>query len=305
MIASMTTSFDGVSTSALADTYEAGRGAARRRGREALMRRTVELGPRSAGSGGSLGLLLLGRPVPREQLVEPPGRVGGDAREQVAQVGLRIDAGELGGLDQAVEGGRPQATLVRAGEQPVLAADGHGADGPLGGVVVDLRPAVVAVPGQLDPAVEGIADGGRELALARESRHRGLEPALEIGEQRAGPDLPDAAPFIGRLPPRGILHAVEGGDAVERLLGQRRAAGRMDAEEVAPHMAPTGNPGHPADPEELIEPGIAVGLQDAVEAAEMPARVLAPAVGAVAIEHRRRGVAGPRAGGSWHKPQPG
>src|SRR3989442_1781466 len=98
MIASMTTSFDGVSTSALVDTSEACRGAARQRGREALKRRTVGLGPRSAGSGCSLGRLLLGRPVPREQLVEPPCRVSGDAREQVAQVGLRIDAVELGGL---------------------------------------------------------------------------------------------------------------------------------------------------------------------------------------------------------------
>src|SRR5712672_2067853 len=134
MIASMTTSFDGVSTSALADTSEAGRGAARQRGPEALKRRTVGLGPRSAGSGRSLGLLLLGRPVPREQLVEPPGRVSGDAREQVAQVGLRIDAVELGGLDQAVEGGRPQAALVRAGEQPVLAADrNHGVILPMWG----------------------------------------------------------------------------------------------------------------------------------------------------------------------------
>src|SRR5947208_10387751 len=134
MIASMTTSFDGVSTSALVDTSEACRGAARQRGREALKRRTVGLAPRSAGSGCSLSPLLPGRPVPREQLVEPPGRVGGDAREQVAQVGLRIDAVELGGLDQAVEGGRPQAALVRAGEQPVLAADrNHGVILPMSG----------------------------------------------------------------------------------------------------------------------------------------------------------------------------
>src|SRR5258706_15558608 len=162
MIAAMTTDVDGVSASALVDTCEADQDAARGRWPEARKRRTVGLGPRSAGSGRSLGLLLLGRPVPREQLVEPPGRVGSDAREQVAEVGLRIDAVELGGFDQAVEGGRPQAALVRAGEQPVLAAERHGTDGSLGGIVVDLQPAVVAVPGQLDPAVEGIADGGRD-----------------------------------------------------------------------------------------------------------------------------------------------
>ena len=39
---------------------------------------------------------------------------------------------------------------------------------------------------------------------------------------------------------------------------------------------------------ELVEPGIAVGLQDAAEAREMALRMLALAVGAVAVEHRRR-----------------
>jgi hypothetical protein len=125
MISAMTTDVDGVSTSALVDTCEAGRDAARRRWPEALKRRMVGLSPRSAGSGRSLGLRLLGRPVPREQLVEPPGRVGGDAREQVAQVGLRIDAVELGGLDQCVDGGGALAAVIRAGEQVVLAAEGN------------------------------------------------------------------------------------------------------------------------------------------------------------------------------------
>lgn len=48
----------------------------------------------------------------------------GDAGEDVAQVGKRIDAAQLAGFDQAVDRRGAVAARVGAGEQPVLAADG-------------------------------------------------------------------------------------------------------------------------------------------------------------------------------------
>src|SRR5260370_40084756 len=97
------------------------------------------------GEGGSVA----GSPAPGQEVVDLLGRVGGEASEDVAQVGFGIEAVELGGLDQGVHGGGALAAVVGAGEQPVLAAEGDGAHGAFGGVVVDLQASVVAVAGQL------------------------------------------------------------------------------------------------------------------------------------------------------------
>ena len=68
----------------------------------------------------------------------------GDAGEDVPQVGLGIEAVQLGRLDQGVEGGRPLGAPIRASEQVVLAPDGDAAKRPLGRVVVEPDPAVSA-----------------------------------------------------------------------------------------------------------------------------------------------------------------
>src|SRR5260370_39305450 len=78
----------------------------------------------------------------------------------------------------------------------------------------------------------------------------------------------------------------------------------MDVEELAPHIRPAGH----FDPltrfVEFAEPGISVGLPGAAEVLEMPARVLALAVGAVAVEHRRRGGGGKRPVVAGISPEP-
>jgi hypothetical protein len=51
-----------------------------------------------------LGLVSL--PVPRQQLVDPLGRIIGDAGEDVGESCPRIDIVELAGFDQRVDGGR-------------------------------------------------------------------------------------------------------------------------------------------------------------------------------------------------------
>ena len=49
----------------------------------------------------------------------------GDAFEDTAEVGLRIDAVELAGLDQRSEDRPMFSTLVGAGEERVFAIEGH------------------------------------------------------------------------------------------------------------------------------------------------------------------------------------
>jgi len=66
----------------------------------------------------------------------------------------------------------------------------------------------------------------------------------------------------------------------------------MDIEEFAPHMRPTASLDNPTADEQLVEPGIAISLDDAAEALQMDPRMLAFAVGRVAEQGGRR----PRAG---------
>jgi hypothetical protein len=50
----------------------------------------------------------------------------GDAGEDVGEILLRVEAAELGGLDQRVECRRAVAAGIGAGEQVILAADSNG-----------------------------------------------------------------------------------------------------------------------------------------------------------------------------------
>ena len=49
----------------------------------------------------------------------------------------------------------------------------------------------------------------------------------------------------------------------------------MDIEEFAPDMGPTGGFGDPVAGEQLVEPGIAVGMDDAAEVLQMRPRMFA------------------------------
>ena len=75
----------------------------------------------------------------------------GDARKHRAQVGLGIEAVELGRADQAVDRRGPFPAHIGAREQIVLAAQGHRPQRPFSGVVVDLDAPVVAVARERRP----------------------------------------------------------------------------------------------------------------------------------------------------------
>jgi hypothetical protein len=69
---------------------------------------------------GSRGWARRGGPGPGQEIVDAIDRVVGDSGENVAQIGLWVEAVEGRGLDQGVENGRATATAVRAGEEIVL-----------------------------------------------------------------------------------------------------------------------------------------------------------------------------------------
>ena len=68
----------------------------------------------------------------------------------------------------------------------------------------------------------------------------------------------------------------------------------MDIKEFAPHMRPAAGLDNPSAGEQFVEPGIAVGVNDAAEILQMRLRMLAFAVGRVEEQSRRRPRAGER-----------
>ncbi|GBH32503.1 hypothetical protein MBESOW_P3734 [Sphingobium xenophagum] len=77
----------------------------------------------------------------------------------------------------------------------------HRPDGPFGGVVVDLEPAVIEEPGKARPALERLF---HRIARCRSSHHvrcGGGEPGMELVDQWTGSLLPDDKAFLGCAPP--------------------------------------------------------------------------------------------------------
>jgi len=80
-----------------------------------------------------------------------------DPRENVGEVGFGVEARQLRGLDDGHCVGEGFAAGVRAGKKPVLPADRDGADGALGGIVVDgnLPDGDASLPDPFNSIVEG------------------------------------------------------------------------------------------------------------------------------------------------------
>ena len=216
-----------------------------------------------------------------------------DAADDVAQVGLWVEAVQLGGADQAVDRSRVLAAGVGSGKQPVLPAKCYRPHGPLDRVVVDGDGAVLDVAQQCRPSGQGIADGGCDIAAAGQPAARGLEPDLEVVQQRQGLGLADQPPLVRGLAVDPLLDRVELADPLERLAGQRRgAAGGVDVVELAPDVRPARSLRDAAALIQAAKPGIAVGLQHAAEPSQMRPRMLARTVRRVAVAHCRRRRAG-------------
>ncbi len=84
---------------------------------------------------------------------------GGQAREDVTQVSVRIESATAAAFDDGVEDGRAFAGLGFTDEQPVLFAQGGGANGVFHEVLIDLDASVVEVNAELRPEVERIVEG--------------------------------------------------------------------------------------------------------------------------------------------------
>jgi hypothetical protein len=127
----------------------------------------------------------------------------------------------LGTFDQRVHRRGASAAGIRAGEEPVFAADGDAAQSSFGGVVVEGQAAIIEAPDERRPARPHIAEGGGELGFARQLAHGLVGP----GGQRLGDRLRSllslSSSMIRRHASDRVLDPIELAYAVERLLGDR------------------------------------------------------------------------------------
>lgn len=88
-----------------------------------------------------------------------------DAREDVCEIGVRIDAAQFACFDQRGDHGPILSAVIRSCEERVLAIERDRADRPLDGIGVDLDPAVVEEAREAAPVRERVANDLGELAL--------------------------------------------------------------------------------------------------------------------------------------------
>ena len=73
--------------------------------------------------------------MPGQQLIQPMGRMSGDASEDIGQPSLRINTVHLGGDDQAVHGGGASPAAIRPAEEPGFSSKSDAPQTSFGGVV--------------------------------------------------------------------------------------------------------------------------------------------------------------------------
>src|ERR1700740_1119023 len=85
-----------------------------------------------AGSGGGRSGVE-GLPVPGQEFGDAASWVVGDAGEPIGEIVLRVEAVELGAVDQRVEGRGAAAAGIGAGTEIIFAANSDTTQGTLGG----------------------------------------------------------------------------------------------------------------------------------------------------------------------------
>src|SRR6266568_1837035 len=148
------------------------------------------------------------------------------------EVQLRLDAGELGGFEQAVEQGGDLGAALGARTVMVFTAQNHAAQAALGLVVVHRDARVVEEQSQARPQAQHVGDRLAEAALRQRPRLLGVGPVADGGHDGPGALLPRLpAPIEGVLAEQRVLeqhrrdlrlHTVEQADKVEDLTTRLR-----------------------------------------------------------------------------------
>jgi transposase-like protein len=182
---------------------------------------------RSSSSGQACGAL--GGPGPGHEFVETrSGPEIDQPDENVGQIGLRVNATEFAGLDEQGDAGPILRALIMPGEQRILAIENNRADASFDDVGVELDAAVIEEPREPVPMVQGVADVLGDSSLGRDAGELLLQPGLERYHKRLAAFLAHRAALIGAAAPDRLLDGIQGGNALERLAGDRRGTPLRD-----------------------------------------------------------------------------
>ena len=112
--------------------------------------------------------------------------MAGVARQITAERGeLIVSQGSDGeSLYIVVDGQIRVYVSDEAGKEMILAPEGHGSDGALDGVVIELDAAVIKEPAQRRPAGEHVADGVSQPAARRNPAQLVFQPRLHDLDKR-------------------------------------------------------------------------------------------------------------------------
>lgn len=222
--------------------------------------------------------------------------------EDVGEIDFGVVAVAAGAFDKGINDGAALAGGLATYEEPVLFADGGGADAVFDPVVVDLKAAVFDVDVEPVPNGKGVVDGSTEFALGQDLRvlAQGDELGFEDLQEGCGVFAADAFALGGV----GVGLAEPGLDLIELLDGGEGAGGEGLADlegfvEFPTGVRPAGNEGDAGfvgGPGVIA--GVGVGLQEAlivskqvVEAGGLAAGV--PLIEDVALDSVTRGVDDP------------
>ncbi len=123
----------------------------------------------------------------------------GDTGEYVSKPGARINAVQLGGLDQAVHGSGAFPALVRTRKEPGLPPKGRAAQHALGGVIGQANTAIAQEPRESLPALQHVVHGLGKVIVTREPCPLGTHPCLKRGHRWRDVALAHRKPLGRRL----------------------------------------------------------------------------------------------------------
>src|SRR5215472_502671 len=230
-----------------------------------------------------------GLPLPRQQLIESIGGVSVDhSLEHVAQIGIGLDAVQLAGLDQRAEGRPARAATIAAGEEMVLAPKRDGADCALHRVGIELDASVVQEACQGAPARKRVTYRFGERAVVRHAQQLGLQPGVHIVDNWLGLRTSHRQPMARRLTADLLLDRVKLADTAQGLCRQGRAGRLLDFVKLASRMRPTCGKNDVTVRGQLLEAGIAIDVQKALEVFEVSRRPFGFAIGREHVDRRRR-----------------
>ena len=208
--------------------------------------------------------VIFGAPGPRQEVVEPIDGVPVDhAPEHVDEIGVRLDAVELGGLNQRADDRPTFAAAVAARKEMILPSESYGTNRALDRIGVEFDAAVMQKARESVPTRKRIADRFGERAAPRYPGQLRFEPIAQGLDNRPGKGLSLRETASGRLTAHARLDSVEFADPAQRLGRNGRARGLRDFVELAPCVRPAGGEHDLAIGGQSLEAGIAVDMQHA------------------------------------------